>query len=353
MRRKWIIASFLVGALLHCFVVDSLHISSSSIGSSSSKRRRDVLQTTALVGSTLLLPATAAHAVAPIAQVETETGIMKAMRLLRPKPQQILRPPIARDFAVLLLRSSHATTDFLDIVAMNQFQRDFFLIRSAEYEPYLEQLRGYVKQGDVTDANYFDFISFAQYLTINRVLSDPAVIFEEMQPIQDDDSKDDAPQRFQSVVVRRTLRNDQLVPSFDAKLGSAILQHLQDTYQGTPSALPSLYFQRPGIDAVHSALSQLVKLFLLNGFAWDGRVEVVLPKAKTTEDAAGTTFVLTLVSPASLWGNQCLHRQRSQLCNDYLLKTAMQLIQRLGYESAASSSVQFKDNCEVSYLTLC
>jgi hypothetical protein len=345
MKRMWCIASFLGGVLLQRYVVNSLHIHSND----PSNRRRDVLHT-ALFGSSLLLP-TSARAVAPITQIETETGLMKAMRLLRPKPQQLLRPPMARDFAVLLLRSSYATTDYLDMIAMNQFQRDFFLIRSAEYEPYLQQLGGYVKQGDVTDANYFDFISFAQYLTINRALSDPGVIFEEMQPIPDDDEKEeDAPQRFQSVVVRRSLRNDQLVPTFNAKLGGAIVQYLQQTYQGTPSALPPLSSHRPEIDAVRSALSQLVKLFLLNGFAWDGRVEVILPKATSTEDVAGTTFLLTLVSPASLWGNQCLHRQRSPLCNDYLLKAAQQLIQHLGYDYAAS--VQFKDNCEISSLTL-
>jgi hypothetical protein len=290
----------------------------------------------------------ASSAVAPITQLEAETGAAKALRLFRSNPPKILRQPISLDFAVLLMRSSYAVTDSLDIIPMNQFQRDFFIIRSSEYEPYVKSLGpGFAKQGELTDPSYFDFISFAQYLTINRALSDPAAIFEELQPVGGED--EDAPQKFETVVVRRTIPDDQLVREFDERVGAAILKFMDDTYGDTPSRLPNIA-NRPAIDTVQASLTQLVKLFLVNGFAWDGNVDLTAT-SKSSADAAGATFCLTLVSPATVWGNQSLQRQRSQLRNEFLLKTAKQLVQRMGY-TVASSSVKFEGNSELSYLTL-
>jgi hypothetical protein len=355
----------LYGMALQFVCINSWQLLGLSDAAPSSTHRRKLWS----VGSvwTVVTAATidCANAVSPITQFETETGTAKAMRLLRSNPPKILRQRISRDFAVLLMRTSYSVTDELDIIPMNQFQRDFFLIRSAEYEPYIQSLGpGFVQQGDLSDPSYFDFISLSQYLTINRAMSDPAVIFQELQPVvqtESDKAKDniDTPQQFETVVVRRTISNDQLVPTFDVRLGNAILQYLDETYANTPIALVATQAtpNRPNVDAVRESLTQLVKLFLVNGFAWDGHVDVLLPtKSKSIgsneNDAAGTTFGLTLVSPASIWGNQSLHRQRSQLCNDYLLKTARQLVhQRMGY-IVASSSVKFQDNNEISYLTL-
>jgi hypothetical protein len=346
-----------------------------TIGSShdrnSDATRRTILRNGIGLLSPFLAPGLC-HAVAPITQYETETGLAKVARLLRPDPPKILRQRLARDFAVLLMRSSYAVTDVLDIVPMNQFQRDFFLIRSSEYEPYVASLGpGYVKQGDLSDPSYFDFISFAQYLTISRALSDPETVFEELQPVlssSDGDESDPSsttPQQFQTVVIRRTIPNDRLVDEFDKRLGTAILQYLDDVYGDTPSAL-SLEVpakgRRPSIDTLQSTLAQLVNLFLVNGFAWEGSVTVTArtpgPQRATVSDAdsdasstEGATFLLTLVSPASLWGHQSLQRQRSLVRNDYLLKTAKQLVQRLGYQ-VVSSSIQIEGNKEQSYLTV-
>jgi hypothetical protein len=99
----------------------------------------------------------------------------------RPKPKKLFRRPIDQKFAVLLMRTSYAVLDEMDVVAMDQFQRDFFLFRSTYYEDYVNSLggAGVVKQGDLTDPNYFDYVSFAQYRTINYELDKPASIFKE------------------------------------------------------------------------------------------------------------------------------------------------------------------------------
>jgi hypothetical protein len=71
----------------------------------------------------------AASAAPPVAQGEFETGGAQLLRAFRPKPPRLLRPRLDKDFAVLLMRSSYNALDDLDCVPMDQFQRDFFLIR--------------------------------------------------------------------------------------------------------------------------------------------------------------------------------------------------------------------------------
>ena len=133
------------------------------------------------------------------------------------------------------------TLDEIDIVAMNQFQRDFFLIRSAEYEYYVKALGpGLVTQGDLADPYYFDFISFAQYLTINRILSsNPPSVFEEQQAI---DKGDDQPNEFVTRVIRRdpSLTNDVLVSEHSRRVGKAILTRLDEIFGETDSSLPKI-----------------------------------------------------------------------------------------------------------------
>lgn len=93
-----------------------------------------------------------------------------------------------------------------------------------------------------------------------------------------------------------------------------------------------------------------IKLFLINGYAFDGNVEI--QKASGIPgSAAGSTFRLTLLSPANLWGGKALSFQKSPLKNDYLLKTAIALAEDLGYR-VISSSVKYEGNSEVSILTL-
>jgi hypothetical protein len=68
---------------------------------------------------------------------------------------------------------------------------------------------------------------------------------------------------------------------------------------------------------VLESLSQLVKLFLLNGYAWDGSASLVSSTAAES-GAAGAEFCLRLVAPATLWGGQALQQQRAPLSNDFL-----------------------------------
>jgi hypothetical protein len=186
------------------------------------------------------------QAAEPVQSKDTDSLLAIMKRKLRPKPPKVLRRKLSQDFAVLLMRSSYNALDELDCVAMDQFQRDFFLIRSSEYQDYTKALGdGMVQQGDLTDPYYFDFISFVQYRTINRELTqDPPYVFQEMQPVEQEQQaeSDVAKTKFVSVVVRRDprLTNAMLVPTHSSKVGSAILDRLDEIFGSTDSRIPKL-----------------------------------------------------------------------------------------------------------------
>jgi hypothetical protein len=137
------------------------------------------------------------------------------------------------------LSCAHCVIKFLS--RKDQFQRDFFIIRQSEYEPYIKSLGpGLVQQGDLTDPYYFDFISFAQYETINReITKNPPMVFEEQQPV---DQGEDMPQKFVPVVVRRdpSMKNSMLGPEHTRKVGAIILDRLEEIFGGSDSAIPKI-----------------------------------------------------------------------------------------------------------------
>ena len=144
---------------------------------------------------------------------------------LRPKPYvDGIRLQVDKDLAVLLMRSSYSISDDLDFIPMDQFQKEFFFVRQAEWEggwgglgsrslrvvwlvrldchltslqhlhthihttphpttQHADYLYAYppltVKQGFLTDPAYLDFISFAQYATINQEMRRGKLVFVE------------------------------------------------------------------------------------------------------------------------------------------------------------------------------
>lgn len=284
----------------------------------------------------------------PINSKDTDSLLAIAKRKLRPQPPKVLRRKLSQDFAVLLMRSSYSVLDELDCVAMDQFQRDFFLIRSSEYQDYTKALGdGMVQQGDLTDPYYFDFISFAQYQTINRELTqDPPFVFQEMQP--GDQVGEGGKTNFVPVVVKRnpSLTNDRLVPTHSARVGSAVLDKLEETFRDTDLRLPKLG-DRPDPNTLLSAIQKLVNLFLINGYALRADVSMV-PSEKAI--ASGTKYVVNLQAPAILWSGTVLQMEKEPLSNDFLLKTLTEFIGRAGYK--INSSTKFDGTSEEIVFTI-
>jgi hypothetical protein len=280
---------------------------------------------------------------------------------MRPKPpstKDVPRQKLSLDFAALLMRSSYVETAQLEIGPVNQLERDMYLVRTAEYEPYLSSVNGPVQQGDITDPYYFDFMSFVQYVTINRALKDPETEYDQQEPITGEGGLQST--KFDTVHVKRTLPDDVLVATHEQRVGTAILNFLTDRFGGTPAAVPTTAAafdgdpqrRRPeNVQVLQQALTKLVNLFLISGFAWEGKAELIVKGNGSSRGKGTTTFLLTLENPATLWSAQCLARQRAPLRNDFLLKTAKELVKSMGYE-VASSSVKVEGNKELSYLTV-
>lgn len=296
------------------------------------------LAVTATGTSILGLPSSAIAA-EPVNAKDTDSVLAIARRKLRPKPPKVLRRKLSQDFAVLLMRSSYNALDEMDCVAMDQFQRDFFLIRVSEYETYCNNLgAGLVKQGDLTDAYYFDFISFIQYKTINReVTKDPQFIFEEQQMIPEDSEepsfKSNGAARFRPVIIKRDpkLTNKLLIPTHQAMVGATILDKLDATFNATEVSIPKVGYKPDSITLL-SGLRQIVTLFLINGYAFKGEI------ASIAGSGGGVLAIyqVTLNAPATLWGGKVLQQEGDPIDNDFLLKTLNEFIKRSGYETTKS-----------------
>ncbi len=142
---------------------------------------------------------------------------------------------------------------------MDRFQKEFFLLRADEWETYRAETDS--KQGDLSDALYFDFISAAQYATITNLMTDsPSEIFEERV------GADGATQ-----LVRRdpSVRNAMLPSLFVERVGDRILDALLANFTG-----PNFFTQPPppclpGADTalVAAGVRQLYAVLAENGYA--------------------------------------------------------------------------------------
>ena len=215
------------------------------------------------------------------------------------------------------------------IRCIGRIEKDFFLIRQAEYQYYANSLGpGAMQQGDLADPNYFDFISFAQYATIDRELSNPPV-FEEQQPV---DVGEGQPQQFDTVVVKRdsSVSKSQLAQRHADIVGNAILDKLIEKFGNTPSAIPMIEVNsRPDAATLLASIKQMVNLFVVNGFTFNGTASIS-KRGKEIDDAVGTEFSIIATSPATLWSGQSLKVRPMLLIfnTKYLLKNLCALLDK-------------------------
>jgi hypothetical protein len=99
-------------------------------GESCSSRRELLSRVGSLSLISIITQDDPAYAAAPITVAETGNLGALTQRAFRTKPPRVLRKKLNIDFAVLLMQSSYNALDQLDCVAMDQFQRDFFLLVS-------------------------------------------------------------------------------------------------------------------------------------------------------------------------------------------------------------------------------
>ncbi len=277
----------------------------------------------AAVLAAMLMPTRRASAENMFPEMLPQAATRLGAFAVRPKPRVVPRRRIDQDFAVLLMRTSYRVADELDFVPMDAFQKDFFLLRQTEWDPYRKQLPK-VTQGDLADPNYFDFISFAQYATIGADMRRGRPIFEELVGAEG----------TTTLVTRASAdeygalpRDNAALPAAHAdRVGNIILNWLDERYPNlAPKAAPE-----PTASTILPALTQLLNFFEINDY-------VLTYRLAPTEDG----FEIALVAPATLWSQRTL-ASRGDPPNDFEAKVVQAYLRRCSvsatYKTAYSQS---------------
>ena len=242
----------------------------------------------------------------------------------RPPIPKFVRAELQQDFAVCLMRNSYNVVDGLDFVAMDAFQKRFFLARQDEWEPYYSKARQQLgrppNQGELTDPLYFDFISFAQYKVINEFLRAPKQAFEELVTAEGDTT----------VVIRNatSVENAKLADEHSRRVGDAALDFVLSKFSNLPPTTGVLAPQPMSPAELAANVNKLCVLIAVLGFSVDASATLV-----------GSALRCEFVAPANYWGLKVLAGSplsRQPLLNDFGAKIVGAYLARCGFFAARS-----------------
>eukprot|EP00903_Cladosiphon_okamuranus_P009698 g9226.t1 len=243
----------------------------------------------------------------------------KVDRARRPAFVSLARARMQRDFAVLLMRTSYQVVDDLDFVPMDEFQKKFFLFRQDEWSAYKENFPRRIKQGDLQDPDYFDFISFAQYATVAAAMRDGRDFFEEKVGAEGD---------------KRTVQRDadlqdnaRLPEEHSRRVGDRILAYCVETFGSTK--LAPVVAQGLSLPELREGCDQIMNILRLNFYHLDYAV---------TADVGRRLLMVKAVAPATLWGQQVLAQRRDRPANDFEAKAVLAYLGACGFGGAAYST---------------
>ncbi|CAM9397113.1 unnamed protein product [Scytosiphon promiscuus] len=243
----------------------------------------------------------------------------KVERARRPPFVKIARPRLQRDFAVLLMRSSYQqVVDDLDFVPMDEFQKQFFLLRQAEWMPYKENFPR-IKQGDLTDPDYFDFISFAQYASVADAIRNGRDFFEE---------KVGADGEKRTVQRDADFKDNARLPEEHARrVGDKILTYCTETFGSTK--LGPAVGQGFSVAELREGCDRIMNLLRLNFYMLDYTVAADLDRRLLTVRAT---------APTTIWGQQVLAQRRDRPVNDFEAKVLLAYMRACGFGGAVYST---------------
>lgn len=220
----------------------------------------------------------------------------------------------------------------------SEFQANFWKYRQSQYEPYTLQYSPIkIKQGDLTDVNYFDFISFAQMSSVGQAIKTGRQVFEEFC--------EDCP--GQKHVVRRDAKykDNASLPSFVEELaGDNIYRSLRDGFRGRDFNGPSEQKAGTHIARLAEDAESIMTIFVQNGYAIKAKVSNVSESCSEGSceyhGAHGSkgSFQIRLDGPANLWGMAALSSQGSPL------HTAFSALAIDGYLRASGVKAQYTLN---------
>lgn len=215
------------------------------------------------------------------------------------------------------MRSVYDAVDALDFVSMSEFQANFWKYRQSQYEPYTLQYSPIrIKQGDLQDANYFDFISFAQMASVGQAIAKGKQVFEEFCEECPDQKK----------VVMRNARykdNASLPSAVEEMAGDNIYRGLRDGFRGRDFGAPIQQSSDTHISRLVDDAQNILNIFVQNGYALKAKVSSVTEGCSEGSceyhgaSGARGSFQIKLDGPANLWGMAALANQGSNLHTAY------------------------------------
>jgi len=256
-----------------------------------------------------LLAAAAAASLLPAQSAAAAARFEGFLPLPPPDPVKVPRKSLDQKFAVLMMRSAYETADALDFIPMDEFQVKFWKLRQAEYSPYTLQYSPIIiRQGQLTDPLYFDFISYAQYALLAKEMPRGRQVFEEFCEIEEDCPGD------RKRVVRRdqTLSDNKLLPAaMEAGIGDKMYAGLVKGFEGETWGGPPPLNKSASFEEVVAGVRRIVDIFVEKGYAIKGEVGEVVPR----KAGNGGSFVVRFQGPCNLWGIQRLGSIRAPLVN--------------------------------------
>lgn len=202
-------------------------------------------------------------------------------------------------------------------VPMDQFQRSFFLLRQDEWQDYVKACEGLApKQGDLQDPAYFDFISFAQYRTLEQAMREGKLAYVERVGAEGEEVSFERP-----ADVPRD--NAALPAEHSRRVGDTVLEWMRERYD-VPGAR--------SLDEVRSGVREILEIFRIQSFATATSV-TAQPGAKP---GAPATLRCSLVAPATLWSQKVL--ASAKLHNDFEAKAVDAYLRECGARSISCST---------------
>lgn len=225
------------------------------------------------------------------------------MRVSTPEPVRYPRKRLNEAFAVLLMRAAYDSVDELGFVPMDEFQKAFWLQRKSEQEAYLQQyapLR--MDVGQLSDPLYFDYISYAQWQTIDRQMRRGRTVFEE--------------KRGADGASKTMVRDDASLPSaLHRSVGDKILRGLQEGFRDASFDGPARLDRgsaRP--EDVMVGVKKILQAFVDGGFCLQCVVDDVV---LSTNDVDPSQFHVRVEGAANAWAVQALQSHNAKVRNDY------------------------------------
>ncbi|KAI3428408.1 hypothetical protein D9Q98_007235 [Chlorella vulgaris] len=218
---------------------------------------------------------------------------------MQPGPTSFPRRQVDLNFAVLLMRNGYQAVDDLDFVAMDEFQKRFWKLRQAEWEPYLllhSPLR--IQQGQLSDPLYLDFITYSQAAAASNLMKQGKQVFEEYE--EESEGK--------RVVTRdpSLADNAQLPGRFYERHGELVYRGLVEGFRGEQYGGPLPCAPGASTEQLMAGVQQVLDIFAAKGFSLK---TTLLPKPAS--GGSGDGFTVVQQGPANLWSLQALAARRS------------------------------------------